>query len=350
MHQCRGANGYPETSEQQSAVLYESSRYVRMKAELHLCLPFVTLASAARMSTAHLVLALLASGAGLVCMNALRDGQATRHIWKREVLIPPPKSIADIMTGSDGRTKGTSPTCNAERAKPSIMTLALRGILGALSMVCKYTALSRLPVAVASALFCTSPLFAMVFGYMFVGEVLTLRDGVALLITTLGAGVMGSRAGLISDRTDDDHGFGVILGLLAASLTGATFVTIRKLDSKVHFLFSVFALSVGSMVAPLALQAAEGGRLFVSEVPGLGRRAVMALGGVGTFAFGAAACLNRGLQMTTAGRAALIRTCDVPVNFVVAVVVLGVPNEMRQIVGCGLIAMNTYVVASGKTS
>lgn len=233
----------------------------------------------------------------------------------------------------------------------SILTLALRGILGALATVCKYAALSRLPVAVASALFATSSLFAMLFGYLFVGEVLSLRDGVALIITTLGAGLVGSRAGLVFDRSDDGHGFGVTLALLAASLTGATFVTIRKLGSKVHFLLSMFALSVGSMVAPVALQAAEGGRFLGSEVPGLGREEVMALGGVGMFAFAAAACINRGLQMTTAGRAALLRTCDIPVNFVVAAVVLGeVPNDMRQVVGCVLIAMSMYVVASGKGS
>lgn len=64
---------------------------------------------------------------------------------------------------------------------------ALRASIGIVSMICWFTALSLMPLAQATALSFTAPIFASVLAVIFLGEVMRLRRWSATAIGLLGA-------------------------------------------------------------------------------------------------------------------------------------------------------------------
>ena len=228
--------------------------------------------------------------------------------------------------------------------RTSLLKLALRALLGSLSILCKYATLSRLPTALAVALFSTSPLFA----HFLSAEPLSPRQPFAFFLTFLGALLVGLPAFLPSS-SQPYTALPIILGLAAAFFTGASIVTVRKLDGNVHFIAIVFAISLGTMIAPIVLYAVQHSEFLPVQLANIPYDHIAPLLAVGLFAFAGASCFNRGIQLTTAARASLLRASDIPMNFLIAALVLGeIPTDWMEVGGCVFISIAMFVVASEK--
>lgn len=218
-------------------------------------------------------------------------------------------------------------------------------------MTGKFATLSRLPVTIASALFSTSPFFAALFAFFALGEALSLVEGFALAMTCLGAVLIGYFT--VDDAfasTQQTNVEGVTLGILTASIIGSVFVIVRWTGEKVHFLLSVFAVSIGCMMIAMGLSVASDGIQGVTNLLRCGRllghKDMGALWMVGMLAFMGISCLNRGLQLTKAGRAAVLRTSDIPINFALGYILLGETRVAReQVWGCILVLGGTCYVS-----
>lgn len=122
--------------------------------------------------------------------------------------------------------------------------LILRGILGSAAMICFFWTLPRLPLATVILLHCTAPLFAALWGTLFMGEKLDRFAVACICVAFLGVYVT-LRPSL------DVNSVPAIVGLLAGLLSSLAFATIRTLTKtdaekpiRIIFYFSV----VGSLI------------------------------------------------------------------------------------------------------
>lgn len=287
---------------------------------MHTCVRYVTVAH----GVSPLFVAFFRGVIQTVCAIALILTNA------RQVLSPPPTTL--LMT-----------------------LLCARGLLGAVSILSKFTALSLIPVAVAASLFSTTPIFAVLLARIFLQERLKGIDRVALGITTVASVLIASTessvAGLASVHRE--HILGVVLGLNGAVVTGLVFVLMRYMGTRVHFMLSVLVMGLGSASAALGLHFASTRSLSATAEfivhPLLTTKGTgwLGLAGAATFGFGAALCLNRGTQLLAAGRSGLLRTFDIPVNFLVGFLFLGeFPSAPGQLIGCALITLSTLLLAT----
>lgn len=178
----------------------------------------------------------------------------------------------------------------------AVPALILRGLLGALSVFLRYSALSHLQLPVAIGLFSTAPLFAAAISYPLLGEPPTRLHAVALLLSLTGAGLLATSASAPA-------GGPLLLALLSAGVSASVVVAIRFVGGRAHFLHNVVSQSL-ALLATVPLVRAPPAPLAPAQAG--------ALAAIGVAAFVAAACLNRGAQLLPAAHTALLRTAEIP--------------------------------------
>lgn len=238
--------------------------------------------------------------------------------------------------------------------------LFFRGALGAICIIFKYKALERLPVGVGSSLFSTSPLFASIFGWLLLKMGLSMTDGAALLITIAGSvlvGFSGVSAETSSFSLDWAHCEGVVFALLTATIGATIFVLMRWMGTAVHFMLSVLAHSVCSMIVAFCIHFVQNAPLkstsayFHDTLFHSSREATLGLFGVAILGIAGSLCLNKGAQLIAPGKGSLLRTLDIPLNFAFAFLFLGeFPASAGQLVGCTLMGFSAYLVATKSSS
>lgn len=122
--------------------------------------------------------------------------------------------------------------------------LLYRGIFGGIAVLFYFTALSHIPVGIATLLNYTSPIFSGVFAAMFAGEPIRPRAVIPLAIA-FGGVFLVVRAS--SSGGDFPIGGWALLGLCSAILSGAAVTAIRmarrtESSMAVYASFSIFGL------------------------------------------------------------------------------------------------------------
>lgn len=161
-------------------------------------------------------------------------------------------------------------------ASPQMPLHLLRGVNGVLAMTAFFLAITLIPLAEATALGFTTPLFATIGAILFLGERVRWRRWLALGVGFFGVAlVLGPQIGAPS--------LGAALALLAAALIGAAIVMVKQLtktDSP-----AAIAIWMVALQSPLALVP----MLFVAEIPSWFSLGVMmmaaAFGSVGHLAW-----------------------------------------------------------------
>lgn len=246
-------------------------------------------------------------------------------------------------------------TMSVSLDRRAIFLVMLRGVLGSVSILLKFAALTRLPVAIASSLFSTTPIFASLLGWAFLREGLTPTDKWALVMTTSASVLICASEVTVEPVAGTSsrlfHIVGVIFALCGAVTTASAFVLMRAMGTRVHFLFSVFTLGVCCAVSPFILYLFQSGDLrgtatfFFGTLVHAEKGAYFGFFCVVIFAIGGAMCFNRGAQLTAAGKIAMLRTFDIPISFLVAFLFLGeFPHSFAQLLACLLIAVSTCLV------
>lgn len=172
--------------------------------------------------------------------------------------------------------------------------LVVRGVFGFLALSCFYHSIVHLPLADATVIQYTNPVWAGLLAVPFLGERLRRREVLSVLVSMAGVALVMQPSFLFG------HGVGldpvtVVIGLVGAMSSGVAYVTVRKLGATEHPAVIVFYFSLVSVFA--ALPTALPGALWPTPTEWL----VML--GVGVTTQLGQIALTHGLRLERAGRA-----------------------------------------------
>lgn len=209
--------------------------------------------------------------------------------------------------------------------------LLTRGLVGSAALVSYYFALVGLPLAEATVLQQTAPLWTAVFAAVVLREPITGRVAAALGLAFLGVLLIAQPSWLVGgDAAAAPVPVGTaVVGLLSAVLSAVAYVTVRRLGRSEDPLVVVWYLPFVTLPlsAPFAL----------AQWVWPDARGWLLLGGIGVVTQLAQLALTRGLARQAAGRATAIGYLQVAFATLFGAAVFGVWPTPASWAGMGLI-------------
>ena len=135
--------------------------------------------------------------------------------------------------------------------------LIFRGLAGTGALFCFFWALARLPLAEATVLFYTAPVFTAVMAAIFLRERLGVLEVCGLMLSLVGVVLVAQPEFLFGGSSHDHSMAAIAVGLVGAFMGGCAYVTVRKLRKTEHHLVVVFYFPLVSVVACGPLVATE---------------------------------------------------------------------------------------------
>ena len=132
--------------------------------------------------------------------------------------------------------------------------LILRGFFGFAALSCFFFALTKLPLADATVIHYTNPVFTALFAAFFLDESLGKNELAGALLSMVGVVLIAQPGFLFGDAADLPMLY-VGIAMLGALLSAAAYVTVRKLRETEHPLVIVFYFPLVTLVGatPTAL-------------------------------------------------------------------------------------------------
>jgi drug/metabolite transporter (DMT)-like permease len=118
--------------------------------------------------------------------------------------------------------------------------LVLRGLIGFAAMSCFYFALTRIPIAEATVLHFTSPMWTALLAGLFLGERVTRRVIASIAVSFAGVLLITRPALLFGAAAAQVDLLGVGVGLLGAMLSSGAYVAVREASKTEDPLIIVF--------------------------------------------------------------------------------------------------------------
>ena len=188
---------------------------------------------------------MLLSALGFALMAACVKLCANRGIPLMEIVAA--RSIVSLLLSYlDVKRKGLSPW-GRQRA-----LLTARGVVGALALMCVYYAVTTLPLAEATLLQYTHPVFTALLALVFLGEKLH-RATVACIVLSIAGVVLMVAPSAGSGTATYLPWFSVTAGLVGAFGSGIAYVIVRRLSptedaSVIIFYFPLIALPLSLLL------------------------------------------------------------------------------------------------------
>lgn len=206
----------------------------------------------------------------------------------------------------------------------------IRSLLGLAAMLCWFTTLSIMPVAEATALSFTVPLFATIGAALILKETVRLRRWSATLIGFVGALII-LRPGFteLSDAA--------MLALVSAAFIAAAVLMTKSLSRTDSAALIVFYTAL--IMTPLSVFPA----IFVWETPSLEMFGWLVV--IGGTAAGAHLCINKAFASADASAVMPYDFVRLPVAAVLAYMIFGAKVDMWTWLGAGVIFLATVYVA-----
>lgn len=129
--------------------------------------------------------------------------------------------------------------------------LIARGVLGFGALSCFYFALTRLPLAEATVLHFTNPLWTAVFAALLLGESVSPRVLGSILVSLTGVVLVARPAALFGAATTPADALGLGAALLGAMLASLAYVAVREASKSEHPLVIVFFFPLVTVPATL---------------------------------------------------------------------------------------------------
>ncbi|TXR52084.1 DMT family transporter [Reinekea thalattae] len=154
--------------------------------------------------------------------------------------------VSVVISYVDVKRKGISIWGNNKK------WLVARGLIGTVSLMCVYYALSTLPLAEATILQYTHPIFTSLLALLFLGEHIRSATAICIALCIIGLSFM-----VAPDLLSQDHSYlplkSVFIALLGASGSSIAYVIVRKISnsedsSVIIFYFPIIALPVSVML------------------------------------------------------------------------------------------------------
>jgi drug/metabolite transporter (DMT)-like permease len=232
------------------------------------------------------------------------------------------------------RAAGVSPWGKNRR------TLALRGLFGFGGLNCFYWALVHLPLAEATVLQYTNPVFTALLAVPVLGERLRRRHLASVALSLAGVVLVARPATLFGGAGAALPALPVAVALLGAALSAAAYVTVRKAGGSEHPLVVVFWFPL--VATPLALPAALGAWVQPAGVEWL------VLLGVGVSTQIAQVFMTRGLLLETAARATAASYLQVVFAAGWGALLLAEAPDLATGLGSALIGCGLLLLAADK--
>lgn len=182
----------------------------------------------------------------------------------------------------------------------------------------------------------------MIFSSFMLNESFGLLEGGAAICSFIGVVLVSNPHLQLDFSAGQPPGFALgCFAVLTGSITVAlTYCLLRAVSTQVHFMVSVLALGVGVGVFGALMGGASPSAIFADPHS---LRLVLA-GCVGGL-FGTC-CLNKAFGYCRAGTGTLMRNIDVPIAYILGVVVLGEIPHFVSLIGSALVIAGTFVVGS----
>ncbi|CAN9509240.1 unnamed protein product [Ophioblennius macclurei] len=230
--------------------------------------------------------------------------------------------------------------------------LMLRGFLGSSAMILLFYAVQQMPLADATVITFSNPVFTSILAWIILKEKCTIWDGIFTVFTFAGVVliarppfIFGSAVGDI--ETDYTKRMKGVAAAFTSAITAAfTLVILRKLGKSVHYYLSVWYYAVIGLLQSVIVVSALG----EWKLPPCGRdRWLLIL--IAVLGVGAQSLLTKALQLENAGPVSLMRTGDVVLSFLFQYIFLNYVPTMWSIGGalcvvaatCGNVLRNYLV-------
>ncbi|NXF15609.1 S35G1 protein, partial [Rhodinocichla rosea] len=201
--------------------------------------------------------------------------------------------------------------------------LFFRGFLGSTAMVLLYYAYQVMPLADATVITFTSPVFTSLLAWIFLKEKYSLWDVLFTLFAVTGVILIARPPFLFGSRVTgieggySDHLKGTIAAIASTLSAASTIVILRKVGKSVHYFLSIWYYAViGLIGCVIALFVLNEWRL-----PHCGRDRVFLIL-IGLLGLGGQIFLTKALQIEKAGPVSIMKTMDVVFAFILQVLFL----------------------------
>lgn len=216
--------------------------------------------------------------------------------------------------------------------------LVLRSLVGFAALTCFYFAVVRLPLAEATVIHFTNPVFTALLAVPLLGERLRRREWL-LALAGLGGVVLVAQPSFLFGRASPLDSLGVAAALAASVLAALAYVLIRRMRG-VDADVIVFFFAAVSVVLALPFTVAH------AVIPHGGEWLVLL--GIGLATWGGQMGLTLGLQQERAGRATSVGYLQIVFATGWGILVFGDTPEPLAILGAAIIVSATLLLARAR--
>ncbi|KAG7506631.1 solute carrier family 35 member G1 [Solea senegalensis] len=194
--------------------------------------------------------------------------------------------------------------------------LVLRGFIGSNAMILLYYAVQQMPLADATVIMFSNPVFTSLLAWIFLKEKCTIWDCVFTVFTITGVILIARPPFLFGDHLRGiegnywNHIKGTIAAFAGAVAAAFTFVVLRKMGKSVHYYLSVWYYAVIGFIECLIAVSVLG----EWKIPSCGRDRWMLML-IAVLGIAGQTFLTKALQIEKAGAVSLMRTVDVVLAF-----------------------------------
>ncbi|XP_035753303.1 solute carrier family 35 member G1 [Egretta garzetta] len=201
--------------------------------------------------------------------------------------------------------------------------LFFRGFLGSSAMILLYYAFQVMPLADATVITFSSPVFTSLLAWIFLKEKYSLWDLLFTLFAITGVVLIARPPFLFGSNVTGiegsytDHLKGTIAAITSTVSAASTFVILRKVGKSVHYFLSIWYYAVIGLIGCVIA-------LFVMNewrLPYCGKDRVLLIL-IGLLGLGGQIFLTKALQIEKAGPVAIMKTMDVVFAFILQILFL----------------------------
>ena len=226
--------------------------------------------------------------------------------------------------------------------------LLLRGVAGATSLYLRYSALRFLPIANATVIVLSMPVFVCLFAKVFLKEACGLFHLITIAITLIGIGFTSKLDVILglSEATDVDATselYGLMYSMGATIIGSSVYIFVRKVKS-CHSSVIMFNFSIVAIAETSILTAVSGG--FSMPDTGMAPWLLMILA---VLSFYAQLLLTKALQLDEASIVSVTRaSAEVVCAFLFQIFIFGQAPDTSAVIGSVLVTSSVLLTGARK--
>jgi drug/metabolite transporter (DMT)-like permease len=214
--------------------------------------------------------------------------------------------------------------------------LLLRGVLGFVALTCFFYAVIHLPLAEATVIHFTSPVFTALIAAVALGESLRGREMLLAALSLCGVALVARPAFLFGGSASSLEATTVLIALGGAMVSAGAYTTVRRLrNERAMVIVFYFATVSGLGAIPAVIP------VWTTPTP----MELLLLLGVGVATHLGQLCLIRGLRSERAGRAMTVGYIQIVFAALWGALVFGDVPDGWSVVGALVIIASTFFVS-----